>query len=433
MAEIKKEEIDRYVNNAIEIAYCVSSLESPLVEIMFRQIIRNLYAVCEFLPKEKKLKQFIHLICMNFSMSKDPEKLLLLLISSDKLPKYFNEIKNKKSDVTEDSEQTKEKRNDMMKFLDEKEVLMAEITESSIQAREKLNDLLFNVRNDEFCINDNEFFNYYNLFTEPIVDKISLFNMKEKLYEKIKNLIKNNKSVISDNTDTECTEFLGCQTLLSSWFDSKDSSEKLDRMFFRWYCKGELLDVIIDAMANSDTHFIVKSFMQHLDEWCKDDSRLGEILQERYNLYRQYSTRLPNHAFWGIEQKSTNSIEYVCALDKIPDLKGKDYDDSLGKLYGRSIRRYVDCDIQTFKSAFSGSNETKMITWLENVNDLAVFLSVLYNGKNKNKYSEKAANIFLVKGKHPKSGALSQETQHKEYDKKKKEFIEILNECGFEK
>lgn len=411
MTEVKEQEIESYVNTAIEVSKLVSSLPSPLDAFVFRQILMNGYAVCAVIPQQEAVQQLIEAACMSFSTSNDPQPFMKLLVNMND----FNSDRFKQV-----------------------EHCLDEIVDNSMLARQRLAEILNEVKNQESFPQLEQVFSLYRIFSQPVSRAVYVEGLRVPLRKKLTELIQKNPLMAVEPLEDEPNAFkyLGFQTFLLTWCFSSESCKRLDHLFFRWFCKGELLDIILDTMANCQSHFIRQSFMDLLIDWSKNDSRLTSILQQRYDRYLTCSTQLPPHHF----ESTVNSFSIkqegkVGALDCIEGLqKGKSYEDALQALYTQlSLLKKIECTSDTFSTAFGGElGFTSKITWKSTQYELASFLYILRCEKMTKEYADRAAKVFCQKNGSEAKGITL--LQPKYVDNKlymRGDYKKLFNDCGF--
>ena len=192
---------------------------------------------------------------------------------------------------------------------------------------------------------------------------------------------------------------MGFQTLLEKWACSILPRE-LDSLMFRWYCKGEIIDLVIDTILNSGICFVSDSILKFMDKEAEYRYYLSVVFQERFDNMRRHSLSLQPHTFEYKGESIPVTLRQFNSLETIPQTVGLNTAaDPLKvcELYLKLRQEdYIGCAQANFQSAFAGYwNTTEPIIWHKDQKSLASFLYYAH-GTNRQDldYAARAAMIF---------------------------------------
>lgn len=383
--------IDKYVSTAIEVIRFIINLPSPLSQFVFRQIVQNGYAVASVLPRQEQKEQLLRAVCDGLELSKQTAPVYCYLGVERNYRQLDDTVQRMDDTCSTD---------DLFEKL--KELCAWETLPPSVDLIQAY---------DCFSFSDNG----------------NAESLREIVRVRLTEVMKSGIAV--SQLRYSCFRLLGFQTLFEKWIASMLDSN-YDELFVNWYCKGEVIDVIIDTIAKSGVYSVSYALFERLKAQCEENYYLSIVVQQRYDFYRQFTASLPPYQFVYKGDKQYVQIMKCMALPKIAksgtDITPVD-NNCLYKLWGLLRKRGdIECEFLRFQSVFSGTyQETHPIKWLSDQNSLAVFLFIL-RGKNKadKEYAKKAASVFLQKnGKQCSENTLNQaNTQAPCY----REYIELF-------
>lgn len=231
-----------------------------------------------------------------------------------------------------------------------------------------------------------------------------------------------------------------------------NDSDIYDKLFFRWYCMGEVLDIVLETIFNTHNTQLTKSLYYHLINACKNQNKLAKMVQARYDQMRLYRPGLKNIIFYEEQSESIYlDNEYVekvedetlpLGVGEIKYYSEEDYKKLFNRLLTLNLLhpstptdKYSN-SFDDFRSVFSDGKIKKRLYWYGYAYELAFFvkqLFVFYKGKFKNKrsFDERIANCFMhmksKKDKHffiAKEGTLKDSCNNKDLQIKIKYNIE---------
>lgn len=377
--EIK--EIDSNTNTAIEVFDFIVKLPSPLGEFVFKRITEDAYYIASVQQFDKVKEQLLESICISFQSSQ----------SVDPVCKYLGILNHYKE------------------------------VDSLVTNTDKLNQKFKEIcRFDQLPPIEGLILSYpcfsYQIYGEDYLD-----NTRELIRGRIMERGEDEAyRTLNDLTEVNnCFIKLGYQTLFEKWF-CKCLPKKYDDIIFRWYCKGELIDTILDTIFKSGVTSVSRSLWELLVHKCEQYYYLSKITQQRYDYYRVISPEIAYYEFMYKGEKKQEDVDIIVSLPCIPKspLDCTPIDDNC--IYNLHSRLFalgkIDCKFEYFKSAFSGSTKTTLpIKWLHRQKDLAAFLYVLRaEGRTNKSYAAQAAKVFIQKnGKACSASTLDQYEQPK--------------------
>lgn len=393
--------IDNYKNTAIAVFNFITSIPKPLSLFVFKRIIDESYDIARIISHEEARQQLIYAMCEYFNMEEKIDPICQYL----DINKYYKEIDG---------------------LIEDKELLMSKL--SSICNWGNLPPL-------------EELVHAYSCYSISNLGNDWITNVDTAICYKLKNLVENN-GIDYLNNENKYLEFdncflrLGYQMLFQNWYSNQSSSCD-DTLFINWYCKGEIMDVILYTIFDCNNSITSIALMEFLKKECKRNEYLAEVTQNRYDKLRQIKPQLGMLCFEyeGEKKKNKTKSVYYLSLGSIPKSKvdrNPISDDLMYKLYDcLEGEGYLECGLEAFKNIFSDKHlRVKPIVWKEDVKSLANFLSILRaeESERNKEYSMKAGNLFVQKsGKPCKWKSIYQtDSQHKSY----KLFREIFRTSG---
>ena len=356
--------IESYTNTAIEVFDFILKLPSPLGEFVFKRIIEDAYFIASVQQFDKVKEQLIESICNSFQSSQ----------SVDPVCRYLgilNHYKEVDSLVT-DTDGLNKKIKEICK----------------LDQLPQIEGLILTYPCFSYQINGDDYLDN----TRELV-RVRVMEREER----------KGNTIVKDLTENDnCFIKLGYQTLFEKWVCNCLPSN-YNEMVFRWYCKGELIDSVLDTIYKSGATSVSRSLWELLVHKCEQHFYLSKITQQRFDYYRIITPELTYYDFKYKGEMKQKDIDIIASLPCIPKSKfdSTPIDDEC--MYNLHARLFalgkINCTSECFKSAFSGSTKTTLpIKWLHNQKDLATFLYVLRaEGKTNKAYASQAAKVFIQK------------------------------------
>ncbi len=394
ISEDRLQKVGDEAYTAIEIFELIATLPKPMGEFLFQRIVEDAYAIANVQSQEVIKHQILKALCDSFQSTQ----------SVDPICKYLG-INN---------------------YNDYKEV------DQLILDSKALYEKLRSVCVLEHLPPMEELVRAYSCFSVPIAGD-DFKNSWEIIRERI--LMINHS--ISDSCfnlyeSNNCFIKLSYQTIFEK-LACNDPSTHYDILFYKWYCKGELIDSILDTIFKCKVSSVAHTLWELLVNRCEQHFYLSKIVQERYDYYRKFSPGLEKYTFKYSGEKEHESREIIPSLPCIPisnEKRSSVDEETLYKLHELlSARGELDCSFQSFQSVFSGrTHTTTPIRWLKGQKELASFLYVLHaKGKVDRDYADMAAKVFLQKnGKSCSAITLNQP----DYDVYVKDYKDLFRELG---
>ena len=245
---------------------------------------------------------------------------------------------------------------------------------------------------------------------------------------------------------------LGFLTLMSSILEKRPSTEHYQGLLIKWYCEGQILDVVFDTILNSNSFSIKRLLWNHLQNQCWKDCILCQLANERWNEFRTFNRMLASELDFKTAKKPEEE-----ELVKPLGLPNKDVLQALEKKNGffllynalknMDILDPNETTLNDFKSIFSNldeDNNTNIrrvrfhMTNERKAASLIVyfwedFYKTVYRGNSVEFYDDlrKCIRILVVRKKvEQDSSGKNTNIQNADTDLLKK-FRDILRICGY--
>ena len=370
-------EINHWTEKAFSTYLFLSRLPSPLSNFVFKRIIDEAYSIASALPKAVRIDSVlegisnaIDLNCENFS----PLQEYLQIKVSEK-----NEIDS------------------IIAQYDRREI------KKGLCARFKLWDLPAK----------EDLVDAYLCFSQTVPDDDVIDNHKEIVRNKLTRLLsKYGRKFFEKPKIVKLRPFqtLGYKTLFNEWFND-NTDQDMDLLFFRWYCQGDLLNIVLDSIFRGESTTVSQIMWQYIKDACKKDYYLSELTKEQYNEYRRFNPTIPLEAFdfMGLRtiEAKAKSLGVFPALPRIVD-KTKEFvpENEIFLLYGKLVQKeYLDekeTPFEAFHKVFSGEGRSaRPIIWHGRQKQLASFLAFAQGGSTSKEYSKTATKLFLRENGKP--------------------------------
>lgn len=379
MNKVNNIDIYNSLETAFDVFLFLTTIPSPLTEFIFKRIVDEAYSIASVIPFADAKKQLIE------SMS---ENINTITVDINPICNFLNINRYYK---------------DVEKFITDKN---------------KLNKIFNKYCQWNQLPSSDDLIQCYSCYS---IKRNNDNNMewipktKRELRDKLSKLIDTIKDDFFDRNNTileknNCFHRLGYQTLFMNWISEKSPSIN-DIIFYNWYCKGELIDIVLDTIYRCNNDLISKTLLAWIIKQCESHEYLAKITQIRFNILRQINPQFSEQNFeYKGEKRESNTINSsVLALGTIP----KSQKDStpidqicLNNLY-RKLKEmnYIsqDCSNYEFEQVFSNrTNKVQPIKWLKHQKELANFLLILRDNINyDNDYAERASRVFIKKNGDP--------------------------------
>lgn len=388
-------EIGENTSTAIEVFDFIVKLPTPLGEFVFKRIVEDAYSIASIQSLETIRPQLLRAICDGIQTSQ----------GVDPICKYLgiNNLSDRK------------------------------VVDQLVMESDELFAILKSLYKFDHLPPMEDLVRSYSCFSIPVAGD-DYENTWEDIRKRMLTIVDvvGNKDSLSTMENSNCFIKLCYQTLFEK-LASNNSSTQYDVLFYKWYCKGELLDTVFDTIYKCGVTSVSHALWENIVKKCEKNYYLARIVQERFDYYRVFSPNIANYSFEYRGDKKQESTVIVASLPCIPiskDNKNHINNDCMYKLYNMLILRgEIDCHYQEFVAAFSGrSQTTRPIKWLKSQRELATFLYVLQaKGKSDQEYAEMASKVFIQKNdKKCSANTLNQP----DYEQLKKDYKELFNSVG---
>ena len=241
--------IEQNTNIAMEVFDFIIKLPSPLSEFVFKQIVEDSYYIASVQQFDEIKKQLLDSICFSFQSTKSVDMVCKYL----GILNHYKEVDN----LIMDGIELNKKLNDLCKF----------------DHLPPIDDLIM----------------AFPCFSVEVIGDDYLENMWELVRRKIMDL----EGVNDDNEShnrverENCFVKLGYQSLFEKWA-CDCVPVGLNKTIYNWYCKGEIIDSILDTIFKCGVTSISRSVWDLLVKKCEQNYHLSIVTQQRYNLYRLF-------------------------------------------------------------------------------------------------------------------------------------------------
>ena len=339
---------------AISVFRFLSSIPKTLQHHMFYQIIEDANAQSEFLTYGRALRDLVTAISDHIFNDKETKKVCELLFPGNLSSKILTVIQTGDFKKLEDGSQ--------MRLPEKKDILQV--------------------------------FAFFRWSGDGMLNLSNLIENVEELIAEVEN---ENTHI---NVEESAFEKLGFLTLMSNTLERPKLEKKC--LFIRWYCNGQILDVVFDTIMNCKITSIKRMLLNHVKAECMKDSILCEVVNERWNEFRTFNRMLAHEiSFSTMEMQEDNEqVEPLGLPDKdvLKALETKkpvaedslDLTDGFTKLFNElkneGILKSEETSVTDFKKIFSnpdGVNKIKRVRFHmkkeKRVASLLIFFYQLYN------------------------------------------------------
>ena len=164
--------------------------------------------------------------------------------------------------------------------------------------------------------------------------------------------------------------------------ENDDELTDNDKLYFRWYCLGEIMDVILDIIYTTPQLELSKSLYASLLNACRTTPQLNKVIKDRYVQLSKLRI-LPENFICVNENKEINKPKQQneCLGFIRDDVKTERIEDSkITNLFSLLVKKgHLRADDEyLFKSIVSEDYISESVTWLTKVEFLTAFLYVAY-------------------------------------------------------
>lgn len=181
--------------------------------------------------------------------------------------------------------------------------------------------------------------------------------------------------------------------------ENDDMLTDYDKLYFRWYCLGEIMDVILDIIFSASNLELSKLIYFKLLIACKKDINLGKIVQERYAQICKIRKYPQTTIFYVSEISKSTHSEPPRGLGQISILKkstnqGYMDDGQIEALFWALVlnNHLLAEDNAKFKKIVSNDFIDGPIVWNTQSIHLTAFMNIAYYPNIKNNKSENEAD-----------------------------------------
>lgn len=145
---------------------------------------------------------------------------------------------------------------------------------------------------------------------------------------------------------------------------------------YKWYCKGEVLDYVIEAFKRAKSRALIDRMWEIFTKTCMKDRAFKDVFQDRFD---KAMGSVSTHRF----ACKVDVVPRIAALDPIPmafsgssDAGESNIDRLWEELGPFSSKPYVKCTLAEFKAIFSGRSATvsKPLVWYGKGKELGDFI-----------------------------------------------------------
>lgn len=174
-----------------------------------------------------------------------------------------------------------------------------------------------------------------------------------------------------------CFNALGFCSLFLNWM-SDQLGHDYDNVFFRWYCKGEVLDYVFDTITRCGNTSVSRSLFRLLRNVAKNDPTLSEHVQHRFDEYRLYYN-VPDFKF-----ESYSLPDYdEDMVEPLGELEGVNVYSLYTNLITNNIIKPENCWAERFTKLFvsteNGERVRPVTMNFDNQKQLNAFVRLTYN------------------------------------------------------
>lgn len=233
----------------------------------------------------------------------------------------------------------------------------------------------------------------------------------------IDNYLENDMFLETDN----CFQKIGYKTQYINICNN--DTDKYDKLFFRWYCMGEVLDIVLETIFNNRNTQLTKSLFHHLMNACKNQNELAKLVQTRYDQMKLYRPGLKDITFY--EEKSEPVCVQAAFVEVVEDeplprgigeIEHYSEDDyqrlyqsmlKLGLLRPISQEEKYGNSYEDFRSLFSDGKIINRLYWHGIAYELSYFverISIFNSGKfdTETKFNKRIMQCFKIINKNSK-------------------------------
>lgn len=232
-------------------------------------------------------------------------------------------------------------------------------------------------------------------------------------------------------------EELGYQTLMESWANSDEEDRNNDVLFYEWYCKGEIMDTVLDCIFAYEIPSVSRKLFAYLKDACRLDANLAEVVNEHLTSLRALDIRIPEMKLEGAPLSPLEHGEYIPALPEITESDGNGGSRAISQAQlGNLFRELTSAGYLSYESwsqfltAFSGRGRyvKEKIEWQDSQQTLAMFLYYANGGKTSDSYCRMAMELFSRRN----NGKCSLETLTRIYPDKNETVWNCFRNAGIE-
>ena len=309
---------------AIAVFRFLSSLPESIQQHVFNQILEDAFAQSEFFTREHALNDLCTSLSVHVFNVKDMNDVCEILFPSD--------VSTMVSTVIQAGDFEK---------LEE---------ELSIQLPGKLNML--------------QAFPYFRWSGNGELDLSNMIDSIEELIAARNRDV--NAQVANDELAFEKLGYLSLMWSSLERFEDGFVDEKYRDIFVRWYCEGQILDVVFDTLLNCKIFSIKRWIWNHLVAECKKDRTLCEVVNDNWNEFRTFNKMLATEiSFITIEKQEGYETVEPLGLPNDDVLNVLKLKNGFEILYNEFIKMGIlkrdETSLNDFKMIFSNPDEIKKV------------------------------------------------------------------------
>lgn len=359
---------------ALEVSYFFSKLSDPILRTIYKQIIENATKLASLLPFQVVKKQVIDSLSFGIEYSVDAGLVFKFL---------------------EIDEQACER---IKVLMDDDGADIA--SELAIYCTWKSLPLSLS------------FMPLYEYYTSPFREysKMSREICQSAIYTFLDTIkIKFGDSILCDDAPEmidKCFALVPYQYYFMNALSGKFSLSCLEKYvhFVRLFCFGQLIDAVLDTIANCGIYSVSEYLWDALIDRCEESKHFSAVVEKRYSVFRRHCPILPAYDFKNNdEQAIIEQNNGYPALEQIV-VSATDFNPitevQMSSLISALVNRgdiSVD-NAKLFRDVFRGTNHSvcSQLQWMGTMEQLACFLELAWCDKvPKRDYTERSALVFV--------------------------------------
>ena len=151
-----------------------------------------------------------------------------------------------------------------------------------------------------------------------------LSHMNEHIEMLITQFVEENKQKSEEENAFEKLGFLTLIINVNRRLSKEVLAVKYRSIFFKWYCDGQILDVVFDTMMKSKITSVKRELLNRITEGCLKDRILCEVVNTKWNEYRTFNDMISERTRFKTEDTHSDDTDY--AVERVEPLGQPDKD-----------------------------------------------------------------------------------------------------------